>query len=39
MKKKKALATIWEVPDELWVRMEALILEMDPPKESELAPI
>jgi putative transposase len=34
MKKKKALPTIWEVPDELWKRMEPLILEMDPPKET-----
>ena len=32
--KKKALPTIWEVPDELWLRMEPLILEMDPPKET-----
>ena len=34
MKKKKPLPTIWEVPDELWVRMEPLILEVDPPKET-----
>jgi putative transposase len=34
MKKKKPLPTIWEVPDELWKRMEPLILEMDPPKET-----
>ena len=34
MKKRKALATIWEVPDELWLRMEPLILENDPPKET-----
>ena len=34
MKKKKALATIWEVPDDLSVRMESLILEMEPPKET-----
>ena len=34
MKKKKALATIWEIPDELWKRMAPLILEMDPPKET-----
>jgi hypothetical protein len=31
-KKKKALPTIWEIPDELWKRMAPLILEMDPPK-------
>jgi putative transposase len=34
MKKKKTLATIWEVPDELWDRMEPLILEVDPLKET-----
>jgi putative transposase len=34
MKKKKPLPTIWEVPDELWKRMEPIILEMDPPKET-----
>ena len=34
MKKKKPLPTIWEVPDELWNRMEPLILEIDPPKET-----
>ena len=34
MKKKKVLPTIWEVPDELWLRMEPLILENDPPKET-----
>ena len=34
MKKKKPMPTIWEVPDELWERMEPLILEMDPPKET-----
>jgi putative transposase len=34
MKKKKPLPTIWEVPDELWKRIEHLILEMDPPKET-----
>ena len=33
-KKKKALPTIWEIPDELWKRMAPLILEMDPPKET-----
>lgn len=34
MKKKKPLPTIWEVPDELWERMEPLIIEQDPPKET-----
>jgi putative transposase len=33
-KKKKALPTIWEVPDELWKRMAPLILELDPPKDT-----
>jgi len=32
--KKKALPTIWAVPDELWRRIEPLILEMDPPKKT-----
>lgn len=34
MKKKKPLPTIWEVPDGLWERIEPLILEFDPPKET-----
>lgn len=34
MKKKRPLPTIWEVSDELWKRMEPLILELDPPKET-----
>jgi putative transposase len=33
-KKKKALPTIWEIPDDLWKRMTPLILEMDPPKDT-----
>ncbi len=33
-KKKKALPTIWEIPDELWKRMAPLIVELDPPKET-----
>jgi putative transposase len=33
MKEKKPLPTIWEVPDELWVRMEPLILAIDPVQE------
>jgi transposase len=27
-----ALATIWEVPDELWAVLAPLIAEVDPPK-------
>ncbi len=34
MKKKKPMPTIWEVSDELWNRIEPLILEFDPPKET-----
>lgn len=29
---EKPLATIWEVPDELWARIELILLEKDPPK-------
>ena len=32
MGKQETLDTIWEVPDELWERVEAIILEEDPPK-------
>ena len=32
MGKQETLDTIWEVPDELWDRVEAIILEEDPPK-------
>ena len=32
MKKGETLDTIWEVPDELWERIEPIILEEDPPK-------
>ena len=28
----KPLATIWDVPDDLWERIEPVILELDPPK-------
>ena len=28
----KPLATIWDVPDDLWQRIEPVILELDPPK-------
>ena len=32
MGKQETLETIWEVPDELWERIEPIILEKDPPK-------
>ena len=32
MKKREMLDTIWEVPDELWERIEPIILEKDPAK-------
>jgi putative transposase len=32
MAKKKRLPTLWEVPDELWERIESLLEELDPPK-------
>ena len=32
MRKQETLETIWEVPDELWERVEPIILEEDPPK-------
>lgn len=32
MKKGESLETIWEVPDELWERIEPIILEEDPPQ-------
>ena len=32
MGKQETLETIWEVPDELWERIEPIILEEDPPK-------
>ena len=32
MGKQETLDTIWEVPDELWDRVEAIILEEDPPR-------
>ena len=32
MGKQETLETIWEVPDELWERVEPIILETDPPK-------
>ena len=32
MEKQETLGTIWEVPDELWERIEPIILEQYPPK-------
>ena len=32
MGKQETLETIWGVPDELWERIEPIILEEDPPK-------
>ena len=32
MGKRETLPTIWEVSDELWQRIEPVILELDPPK-------
>ena len=32
MGKREPLATKWEVPDELWDRIEPVLLELDPPK-------
>ena len=32
MGKSGTLPTIWEVPDDLWERIEPVILELDPPK-------
>jgi len=32
MAKQSTLGTIWEVPDELWARIEPVILEVDPPR-------
>ena len=28
----KPLPTIWDVPDDLWERIEPVILQLDPPK-------
>ena len=30
--KSETLATIWEVPDDLWEQIHPVILDMDPPK-------
>ena len=32
MGKRETLPTIWEVPDDLWERIEPVLLELDPPK-------
>ena len=32
MGKSETLPTIWEVPDDLWERIEPVILELDPPR-------
>lgn len=32
MEDKKTLPTIWNVPDELWKKIEPIIAEIDPPK-------
>ena len=32
MEQRETLPTIWEVPDDLWERIEPVILELDPPK-------
>ena len=32
MGKSESLPTIWELPDDLWERIEPVILEFDPPK-------
>jgi putative transposase len=31
-KRKRRMATLWEVPDGLWARIEPLLNELDPPK-------
>jgi putative transposase len=30
-RRKRPLATLWEVPDELWIRIEPLLKQLDPP--------
>ncbi len=32
MGKSETLPTIWEIPDDLWQRIEPVILELDPPR-------
>lgn len=31
-KRKRRMATLWEVPDDLWERIEPLVLKDEPPK-------
>ena len=31
-KRKRRMATLWEVPDGLWARIEPVLNELDPPK-------
>lgn len=32
MTRKKRISTLWQVPDELWARLEPLINQFDPPR-------
>ena len=32
MPKQDTLETIWEVPDDLWIEIEQIIVQLDPPK-------
>ena len=32
MGRRETLPTIWEIPDDLWERIEPVILQLDPPK-------
>ncbi len=34
MGRKKRMPTLWEVPDDLWTKIEALLDEYDPPKQT-----
>ncbi len=34
VKHKRRMATLWEVPDELWERIEPLVLKADPAKQT-----
>jgi transposase len=31
---KETMPTIWRVPDELWAKVEAILMEKDPPKQT-----
>ena len=35
MGKSETLPTIWEIPDDLWERIEPVILELDPPPKAK----